>query len=276
MFFYIDWDKINNILSIDSPIWLRQQQHRTERTDRDTPPLHFNKKSNNQLWKIVEQDYSSDNHREESNAAQCPVVKNKTCNVEKSVPGDAYSDMLTNREYTFNYDHLDYDAIPFKKYQENLKPDLPENNNHTSDPNSFKDLMSKSMNDLNISIVCRPSTLPPKPHPPKNQFSPLYCPYINLISPKFANKMTYMLSKNHHPLNILSTVSLSKSYSHSDSNVSQSKSKDPSPLSATIDALAVSQHFPTDSKQSKCDCSTSNPDISGIPFCWKILLSYVV
>lgn len=196
-------------------------------------------------------------------------MKNQTSSLEKSVPGDAYSDVITNREYTFNYDHLDYDALPFKKYQENLKSNLPENNNQTSESNSFKDLMSKSMNDLNISLVCRPSNLQPKPHPPKNhQFSPpLYCPYINLISPKFTNKMTYMLSKSHHhPINILPNVSLSKSYSHSDSNVSQCKNKEPSPLS-TIDALAVSQHFPTDSKQSKCDCSTSNPDISGLTYC---------
>lgn len=197
--------------------------------------------------------------------------KNKTPSLEKSVPGDAYSDMITNREYTFNYDHLDYDALPFKKYQDNLNANLPENNNQPTELNSFKDLMSKSMNDLNISLVCRPAAhhQPPKPHPPKRQYSPpLYCPYINLISPKFTNKMTYMLSKNHHHSNqILPAAALSKSYSHSDSNVSQSKHKEPSPLS-TIDALAVSQHFPTDSKQSnKCDCSTSNPDISGITHC---------
>lgn len=247
-------------------MWLRQQQHRTAATD-SISPQHFNKKANSQLWKIVEQDYNSDSHKEETSVTTCPVVKNKTSSAEKSIPGDAYSDAITNREYTFNYDHLDYDALPFKKYQENLKTNPPENNNQTSDVNSFKDLMSKSMNDLKISIVCRPSNLPPKSYPPKNQFSPLYCPYINLISPKFANKMTYMLSKNNNPLNILPTsVSLSKSYSHSDSNVSQSKNiKEPTSPLSTIDALA--QHFPTVSKQSKCDCSTSNPDISGIPYC---------
>lgn len=217
------------------------------------------------MWKIVEQDYTSDNHNEETtvtNACSELRLKNNTSSLEKSIPGDVYSDMITNREYTFNYDHLDYDALPFK----NLNSNLPDNNNQTTDANSFKDLMSKSMNDLNISVVSdQQPNLPPISHPPKNhQLSPLYCPYINLISPKFTNKMTYMLSsKNHNPLNIFPAVALSKSYSHSDSNVSQCKSsKEPSPLS-TIDALAVSQQYLTNAKQSKCDCiSTSNPDIS--------------
>lgn len=236
--------------------------------------MHFNKKPSTQLWKIVEQDYNSDGHKEETAVSTCSEIrlKNKRTSIEKSIPGDVYSDRITNREYTFNYDHLDYDAIPFKKYQENAKSNLPDNNNQTSELNSFKDLMSKSMNDLNISLVCQPSNIPPKRHPPKSQFSPinngspLYCPYINLISPKFTNKMTLMLSKNNHPLNVLPTVSLSKSYSHSDSNVSQRKNKEPSPLNI-IDSLADSQHFPTDSKQFKFDCSTSNPDIaSGTPY----------
>ncbi|XP_037047208.1 5-hydroxytryptamine receptor 7 [Bradysia coprophila] len=248
---------------VNSPVWLRQQQHRTE--IESISPLHFNKKSNNQLWKIVEQDYISDNQKEDTsatNACTDVCLKNQTSSLEKSIPGDAYSDMITNREYTFNYDHLDQDALLFKKYQENLNSNLPENNNQTdlNRSNSFKDLASKSMNDLNISLVCRPTTLPPKQQPPKNQFGPIYCPYINLISPKFTNKMTYMLSKNHHPPNILPAVSLSKSYSHSDSNVSQCKAKEPSPVSSTISA--VSEHILTDAKQSKCDCSTSNPDIS--------------
>lgn len=251
-------------LFTDSPVWLRQQQQRTESTD-SISPLHFNKKSNTQLWKIVEQDYSSDNHHKEETSvtSTCPEIrlKNNTCSFEKSVPGDVYSDMLTKREYTFNYDHLDYDAPPFKKYQDNSDSSSPQNNNQTTELNSFKDPMSKSMNDLNISVVGERANIPPKTNPPKNQFSPLYCPYINLISPKFTNKMTYMLSKNHNPLNnILPAVALSKSYSHSDSNVSQSKNEEPSPVSTIDDASPQHDDVLTDAKQ--CDCSTSNPDIS--------------
>lgn len=254
-----------NLIYVDSPVWLRQQQHRTE--VESIPPLHFSTKSNNQLWKIVEQDYVSDNQKEETSITNaCPDkrTKNQATSLEKSIPGDAYSDMITTREYTFNYDHLDQDALLFKKYQDNLCSNVPENNNQTdlNRSSSFKDLSSKSMNDLNISFVCPPTNLQPKPQlPPKNQFSPMYCPYINLISPKFTNKMTYMLSKNHNPLNLLPAVPLSKSYSHSDSNVSQCNAKEPSPVGSTINA--VSEHILTDdAKQSKYDCSTSNPDIS--------------
>lgn len=226
-------------------------------------------KSNNQLWQIVEQDYISDNPKGEtsvSNACSDVRLANQTTSLENSIPGDAYTDVITNREYTFNYDHLDQDALLFKKYQESLNSNLPENNNQTDlkRSNSFKDIVSKSMNDLNVSVVCRPTSQPSKPHqPPKSQFSTIYCPYINLISPKFTNKMTYMLSKNHHnTLNVLPAVTLSKNYSHSDSNVSQCKIKESSPASSTVNDAASVHTLTDDGKQSKCDCSTSNPDIS--------------